>query len=179
MAHVAKCTVSVGLDILAKSLTLPNLFLEMKRKKKVVATATYQVGELRIVPNSVSLHVDKPTEKNSDNFHYPTKTETEDGRPVWILPHPVNVPALGSSKNKGSVEPFWCIPRSTEEVPEGGEPIGNMKIKHVRVLGALAMRIQDEAENNSQPFNCGVEAYSVSVPVLTNTKDRVINLIVN
>ena len=45
------------------------------------------------------------------NFRYKTKTKTEDGRSVWILPHPVNVPALGSSKKTGSVEPFWCIAR--------------------------------------------------------------------
>ena len=76
------------------------------------------------------------------NFRYKTKTKTEDGRSVWILPHPVNVPALGSSKKTGSVEPFWCIARSTEEVKEGDEPIGNMKIQHVTVLGTLAMRMQ-------------------------------------
>ena len=181
MAHVAKSTVSVGLDILAKSLPVPNVSVELRPKKKVVATAMYKVGDLRIVPNSVNLHVDKATEKKSDSFRYETKTKTEDGRAVWILPHPVNVPAPGASKKTGSVEPLWCIRKITDDAKEGEEPIGNMKIKHVRVLGALAVRILDEAaeEEASQPLNCKVSQYSVTVPLLINTKDRVISLIVN
>ena len=178
MAHVAKSAVSVGLDILAKSLPVPNVRLELKPKKKVVATAQYKVGELRIVPNSVNIHVEKPSDKKSDSFRYETKTKTEDGRAVWILPHPVNVPAPGASKKTGSVEPFWCIPRSTDDAAEGEEPIGNMKIKHVRVLGALSMRVlgEEEGEETSQSLNCHVSQYSVSMPLLINTKDRVINL---
>ena len=189
MAHVAKSTVSVGLDILAKSLPVPNVSVELRPKKKVVATAMYKVGDLRIVPNSVNLHVDKATEKKSDSFRYETKTKTEDGRAVWILPHPVNVPAPGASKKTGSVEPLWCIRKITDDAKEGEEPIGNMKIKHIRVLGALAVRILDEAaeeqasqgqeSNMKLPLNCKVEEYSVTVPLLINTKDRVINLIVN
>ena len=189
MAHVAKSTVSVGLDILAKSLPVPNVSVELRPKKKVVATAMYKVGDLRIVPNSVNLHVDKATEKKSDSFRYETKTTTEDGRPVWLLPHPVNVPAPGASKKTGSVEPLWCIRKITDDAKEGEEPIGNMKIKHIRVLGALAVRILDEAaeeqasqgqeSNMKLPLNCKVEEYSVTVPLLINTKDRVIHLIVN
>ena len=181
MAHVAKSTVSVGLDILAKSLPVPNVSVELRPKKKVVATAMYKVGDLRIVPNSVNLHVDKPTDKKNDSFRYETKTKTEDGRAVRILPHPVNVPAPGASKKTGSVEPLWCIRKITDDAKEGEEPIGNMKIKHVRVLGALAVRILDEAaeEEASLSLNCKVSQYSVTVPLLINTKDRVISLIVN
>ena len=180
MAHVAKCTLSVGLDILTRSLPKPNVMVELKPKKKVVATAPYKVGELRIVPNSVNLYVNKATDKTNDSFRYETKTTTEDGRPVWLLPHPVNVPAPGASKKTGSVEPFWCVKRVTDDAAEGEESSGNMKIKHVRVLGALAM-LADEAagEEATQFVNSHVEQYSVSVPLLINTKDRVINLLVN
>ena len=149
----------------------------------------YKVGDLRIVPNSVNLHVDKPTDKKNESFRYETKTKTEDGRAVWILPHPVNVPAPGASKKTGSVEPLWCIRRVTDDAKEGEEPIGNMKIKHIRVLGALSVRILAEAaeaqasegqeSNMKQSLDCKVEEYAVTVPLLINTKDRVINLIVN
>ena len=111
-------------------------------QKHTLGLATILATDTKIVPSSGNLHAEKPTDKKSDNFRYKTKTKTEDGRSVWILPHPVNVPALGSSKKTGSVEPFWCIARSTEEVKEGDEPIGNMKIQHVTVLGTLAMRMQ-------------------------------------
>ena len=172
-AHIAKCTVSNALSYISVATPLPKVRVETKPQKKVVAEQKYAAGDLRLVPNSMCLCVDRPTDKASDKFRVLTETMTEDGRPVWIAPQAVVAPALGSTGKKiGSVELFWCVRRPTDVLAEGADPIGNMQLVQTRVVGSVAMRPYDEAGSDlafkSAQFNA-------TVPLLVNSKDRLIN----
>ena len=172
-AHLAKCKVSCALGYLMECTPLPKVRVETKPQKRVVAEKKYAAGDLRLVPNSTSLCVDKPTDKASDKFRVLTETMTEDGRPVWIAPQAVVAPALGSNGKKvGSVELFWCVRRPTEVLAEGADPIGNMQLVPTRVVGSVAMRPYDEA-GSALAFKSA--EFNATVPLLVNSKDRLIN----
>jgi len=171
-ASVAKCKVSVALDIVSEALPLPKVRIETKPRRKVYADVKYGVGELQVVPNSGQLCVDKPTDKSKDGFRLQTETMTPDGRPVFILPSVVGAWDSGSGGSgkmkKQTVEPFWCVHRLTDELPEE-ERKDNMRVESVRVLGAIAMRPQNDADAQLAKQ---VGSFATTVPLLVNFKDR-------
>jgi len=173
-AMVAKCEVSCALDIVSKAAPLPQVRIETKPRRRVVADVNYGVGELLIVPNSAYTWIGKITSLTPEERRYRVRTEnwTPDGRSVWILPHPLVVPAVGGSNAKpGSVEAFWCVHRRTEEeLPPGDERKDNVRLNPVGVFGDIAVRPQNGA--GAELFKERRPFFATSVPVLVNFKER-------
>ena len=91
---------------------VPAVEVQMKPKVILIAKAAFKTGELRLLPMSGNLMVDKATDK-IEKFRVRTDTMTDEDtpRPVYIAEQKVIAPG---SQHKPVVEPFWAVRRLTE-----------------------------------------------------------------
>ena len=141
--HAAKAKVTSGLVSLSKCLWQgkePSLRLESKPVKKVFVEASYDVGEVILVPLSTNLCVDKVTPENVAS-KLQTSVLGSEGNPVWICAAPTILPKPGSKNENASMEVFWCVRKIAETDKGDASGTLNMEIAHFGILGALAVRI--------------------------------------
>ena len=146
----------------------PNVRIETSPKKRVFCLQDYKTGELLIVPRSKKACVDYD-DKEVKSFRVKTETVTSMKKNVWIVPETMTTAKESGPKRPILLEPFWCVDRPTNEITPEAPDKNNVKLTNVRVLGAIAMRVNtDDCKTPAQ--NAG--QFQVNIPVMTNVKEH-------
>ena len=161
--------VMAALSMVDSYLKAPNVRIETSPRKRVFCLQDYPAGELVLVPRSKKVCVDKSDDKEVKSFRVRTGTVTGTHKPVWICPEAMTTSKESGPKRPVLLEPFWCVDRPTHEITPEAPDKNNVKLTNVRVLGAIAMRVNAD---DCQAVSSNVGNLQVNIPVMTNVKEH-------
>jgi hypothetical protein len=170
--HDKIACVLAALAMVDLAVAAPNVRIETSPKKRVFCLQDYKAGVLLMVPRSKRVCVQSlgtADDKEVKAFRVPTDTLTSNSKRVWILPEPMTTAKESGPKRPILLEPFWCVDRPTHEITPEAPDKNNVTLTNVRVLGAIAMRVN--TEDCSAPSR-NVGKFDANIPVMTNVKEH-------